>query len=89
VWASWFLIIGYFIACTIVSIVGCFPVAEFWNPSVAGSCTDMLNYFRWNGVTNLLLDVLVLCLPFPMAWRLKTTIRQKIILTGIFMLGGL
>ncbi|KAJ5820243.1 hypothetical protein N7474_005834 [Penicillium riverlandense] len=86
--ATWFLVIGYFIACTIVSIAECLPVAKFWNPSGPGSCIDMVAFFRWNGVTNLILDVLVLCLPFPMAWRLQMTTRQKLILTGIFMLGG-
>ncbi|KAJ5197853.1 uncharacterized protein N7498_006970 [Penicillium cinerascens] len=34
------------------------------------------------------LDVLILCLPYPIAWRLQTTARQKFILTGMFLLGG-
>ncbi|KAJ6067411.1 uncharacterized protein N7446_004448 [Penicillium canescens] len=34
------------------------------------------------------LDLLVLCLPIPMAWRVKTTVRQKWVLTGVFLLGG-
>ncbi|KAJ6087144.1 hypothetical protein N7467_006058 [Penicillium canescens] len=33
------------------------------------------------------LDLLVLCLPLPMAWRVKTTVRQKWVLTGVFLLG--
>lgn len=88
-WASGCLVIGYYIACVIVSIAGCSPVSKFWDPSVPGKCINEIAFFRWNGVANMLLDFLVLCLPYPMAWRLQTTLRQKWILTGIFLLGGL
>jgi hypothetical protein len=88
-WASAFLVVAYFIVCSIVSIVGCSPVSKSWDTSQPGHCIDEVAFFRWNGVGNMLLDFLVLCLPFPMAWRVNTTIQQKCILTGIFLLGGL
>ncbi|CEJ57370.1 hypothetical protein PMG11_06063 [Penicillium brasilianum] len=87
-WASGALVIGYYIACVIVSIAGCRPVSKLWDSSIPGTCIDLIAFFRWNGVGNMLLDVLILCLPYPMAWRLQTTLRQKWILTGIFLLGG-
>ncbi|CAI7663307.1 unnamed protein product [Penicillium manginii] len=87
-YASCFLVIAYFISCTIVSIKSCAPVSKFWDPSLPGYCIDEIAFFRWNGLANMLLDVLVLCLPYPMAWRLQTSVRQKLILTGIFFLGS-
>jgi hypothetical protein len=84
-----FLVIGYFIACVIAAIAGCSPVAKFWDTSLPGHCINEVAFFRWNGVANLILDFLVLCLPLPMAWRVKSTTRQEWILTGIFLLGGL
>jgi hypothetical protein len=88
-WGSGFLVIAYFIACTITAIAGCSPVSKFWDPKEPGHCIDEVAFFRWNGVGNMLLDFLILCLPLPMAWRVKTTMRQKWVLTGIFLLGGL
>lgn len=88
-WISGVIITAYFIACVIVSVAGCDPVSYFWDKNQPGSCIDEVNFFRWNGIVNLLLDVLVLSLPFPMTWRVKTSIRQKLILSGIFALGGL
>lgn len=91
-WALWIsgaIITSYFIACVIASVAGCDPVSYFWDKDQPGSCIDEVNFFRWNGIVNLLLDVLVLSLPFPMTWRVKTSIRQKLILSGIFALGGL
>ncbi|OQE29505.1 hypothetical protein PENSTE_c002G02241 [Penicillium steckii] len=87
-WISFGLVIAYFISCTIVSIISCSPVAKFWDPSLPGYCIDEVAFFRWNGFANMALDILVLCLPYPMAWRLQTSVRQKIILTGIFLLGS-
>lgn len=88
-WASGSLVIAYYIACVITSIAGCSPVSKFWDPSVPGKCISQVVFFRYNGVGNMLLDVLILCLPYPMAWRLQTTARQKLILSGMFLLGGL
>ncbi|KAJ5220027.1 hypothetical protein N7468_009231 [Penicillium chermesinum] len=88
-YASAFLVIAYFVACTLAAIFGCWPVAKFWNPSLPGHCVDEVSFFRWSGIANILLDVLILCLPYPMAWRLQTTLRQKLTLSGLFLLGGL
>ncbi|KAJ5780667.1 hypothetical protein N7457_005827 [Penicillium paradoxum] len=87
-WASGVLVICYFIACVIASIAGCSPVAKFWDTDIPGHCINEIAFFRWNGVANMILDFLVLSLPFPMAWRVNTTLRQKLILTGIFLLGS-
>jgi hypothetical protein len=88
-WASGCLVIGYYIACVIVSMAACSPISKLWDSRTPGRCIDEIAFYRWNGVANMLLDVLILCLPYPMAWCLQTTLRQKWILTGIFLLGGL
>jgi hypothetical protein len=89
VYVSAVIIIAYGIACPIVAIAGCQPVSYFWNKNQPGRCIDEVNFFRWNGICSMLLDFLILCLPLPMAWRLKVTVRQKIIISCIFLLGFL
>jgi hypothetical protein len=94
-WFRWvlrftgFLVTAYWIACSIVAIWGCSPVSYFWNMKQPGSCINETNFFRWNGIANIILDFLVLCVPFPMLWYLKASLRQKLVLSGIFLLGGL
>ncbi|KAL4941124.1 hypothetical protein BDV06DRAFT_223418 [Aspergillus oleicola] len=95
---SWFLIISYFIACVIASIFSCIPVSYLWdrfagpdpneNNNAPGSCFNEVAFFRWNGIANMLLDVLMLVLPLPMVWHMCTSLRQKVLLTGIFGMGG-
>lgn len=88
-WISGAIIVSYFIACTIVCIAGCQPVSYFWNKNQPGKCIDEVNFFRWNGITNMLLDFLVLCLPLSMTWQIRASFRQKLIISSIFLLGGL
>ena len=39
--------------------------------------------------TNTVLDVAVLVLPMPIIWRLQIPRKQKIVISGIFLLGSL
>lgn len=88
-WATFALIVVYFIICVCVSVFGCEPVSYFWNKSQGGHCINEVEFFRGNGITNMLLDIIVLCLPLPMVWRLDLGLQQKIAVTGIFGLGTL
>ena len=92
-WTSWVLILSYFVACVIASIAGCEPPSYLWDrfrdPNTPGGCFDEVAFFRWNGLANMLLDILMLVLPLPMVWRMRTSRRQKFLLTGIFLIGSL
>ncbi|ORY57009.1 uncharacterized protein BCR38DRAFT_355377 [Pseudomassariella vexata] len=87
-WATWSLVVTYFITCVILSIFSCHPVSLLWDRSQPGNCIDEVNFFRSNGIVNMLLDVIVFCLPLPMVWRLHMGFRQRLVSTGIFLLGG-
>ena len=50
---------------------------------------DLVAFSVGSGVTNLLTDVMILCLPMPMVLFLHTNRTQKLILTGIFFAGVL
>lgn len=84
-----FFSISYFIACTFTALFGCHPVSYFWNKHQSGKCINQVKFFRGNGIVNLLIDVMILCLPMPLVWRLKIERRQKITLSALFLLGGL
>lgn len=86
-WISAFIVIGFWIPCTILAFLGCQPFERNWDKSIPGSCVDLYSFFRYNGIANLAIDFLILLLPLPMVWRLKAPVRQRIELTGIFALG--
>ena len=78
----------YFIVCLFVAVFECNPVSYYWDKAnIRGSCINQTQFYRWNGVANMLIDLLILCLTFPMVWRLKIGTRQKVTLSSIFLLG--
>lgn len=86
-WVSSFFVLGYWIACTILAFLGCQPLQKNFDKTIPGHCVDLINFFRWNGICNLLIDFLILLLPLPMVWHLNIALRQKISLSAIFGLG--
>ena len=89
VYATLSLVVAYFVVCVCLTFFGCHPVSYFWDKTQEGECFDEVEFFKWNGVTNLLLDVIALALPLPMVWNLQLRTKQKLVLSGIFLLGFL
>ena len=77
------------VACIIVIGLQCRPLSSFWHPSPAAKCIDLNKFFIAAGSINAVLDFIILALPIPLLWRLKTSGIQKSTLTGIFTMAGL
>ncbi|KAL8725079.1 MAG: hypothetical protein Q9181_006549 [Wetmoreana brouardii] len=86
--AAWVIVFMYWIVETFVAIFECKPVAFYWDMSIkGGACINQNAFYGWIGVTNLLIDFLILSLPLPTIWRLRLPKRGKVSLSGIFLLG--
>ena len=78
----------YCITATLEIFLVCRPLAYFWNPLIrGGSCIDIMKSWFAVGLTNVLIDVLILALPLPVLWSLKMSTRRKFELSAIFSLG--
>ena len=93
-WFRWLLVaveavvVLYFIVCVLVAVLECNPVAYYWDKSIPdGSCIDQNQFYRWNGVANLLIDFVTWSLTLPVIWYLKLNTRQKVSLSAVFLLG--
>ena len=79
----------------VITILGqiflCRPISAAWDPNslFTDKCLDVQAYLKGVTVSNLLIDVIILCLPIYMVLRLQLPIRKKIVVSGIFMVGGL
>ena len=77
------------IAVVLVSIFACQPVSGVWDLSIPSKCINFNRFFIGISIPNVLADVMVLCLPMPQLWKLKLPPRTKVIVSGIFLTGGL
>lgn len=67
----------------------CMPLAKFWDPSVNGYCFNRAKFVLGIQGVNIFLDIVILCMPMPMVWRLQRPWQDKLALSGVFLLGGL
>jgi hypothetical protein len=69
------------------------PIPYFWNQTVDPSGGrfryNFYNYYIGNAAGNVASDVLILLVPFPIVWRLKMRVTQKIMVSGVLLLGVL
>jgi hypothetical protein len=81
------IIACWYVAVFFGTIFQCTPVSAFWDRTMRNrKCVDVVHFPVGSGITNLLTDIMILCLPIPMVWTLHTNRAQKWTLTGIFFL---
>lgn len=88
-------VLGLVIICAafagvLTSLLSCRPFSARWNLQLFVShCIDAPRYWQGMSVPNIITDLAMLVLPMPVVWRLKMPKRQKMALTGIFLVGSL
>ena len=83
--------VAWAIAAIFCLIFQCHPFSGLWNPELTftSKCINLQSYYRAVASSNMALDIIILCMPLFMVWRLKLEASQKLMLSGIFALGGL
>lgn len=89
-----YFVIALTISCLLVSLLQCVPIHDFWDtlagkldPLSKAKCINIQKFFLISGAINAVTDFALLALPIPILWRLKTGKPQKLVLTGIFVVG--
>ena len=88
-------VVGAFVLCYcttqfFVLLVQCRPVRAAWDPTVADpTCIRVNAAYIVIGTFNAVVDIVILCIPIPLLWRLQISIQKKAQLISIFLLGGL
>ncbi|KAL2817986.1 hypothetical protein BDW59DRAFT_165692 [Aspergillus cavernicola] len=87
-----FLTLGYFVACTIAFTACCRPPSYYWTQfadPAGGHCVyDLYPFYIGNAAANVFTDLLILVVPIPLVWKLQMRRIQKILISGIFLLGS-
>ena len=84
------LCIAWFLASFLVTVFQCKDIAGAWDNSRRQHCLPVEVFTPVIGLTGLATDIITLCLPIPVVWRLdELRVRQKVTLSGIFLMGSL
>ncbi|KAK0509450.1 hypothetical protein JMJ35_007844 [Cladonia borealis] len=82
------VVAAYFTAAGFATIFQCTPIHRYWDLTQPGRCVNGDNILIVPGAVNCVLDFLIIILPLPLLWRLRTSVPQKGVLTGIFICAG-
>ena len=82
-------VIAWGIAVILVSIFQCNPVRGEWDLTVPATCISLEHFYIGNAVPNIVMDAIILALPIQNVWALQMSLRQKYVVSGLFLLGGL
>jgi hypothetical protein len=92
-WFCVFLTAGYFVSCMVAFLVCCRPVSYYWtqyaDPSGGVCVFNLYPFYIGNAAANVVTDGIILLVPIPLVWKLQMRKTQKVMLSGIFLLGGL
>ncbi|RHZ64506.1 hypothetical protein CDV55_106260 [Aspergillus turcosus] len=82
-------VILWALAIFMVGALLCLPVQKFWQPSIEGSCIDPAKFYYGQQIPNILTDLVILIMPLKVVWALPIAKTQRLLLSGVFMVGGL
>ena len=84
------IVVVWWIVGTIATIISCLPIDRLWmGPSAGGYCFDFNIFWMAMGAVELVVDILILLLPVNVILGLRMSKQQRVLLVGIFLLGGL
>ncbi|PMD66336.1 uncharacterized protein K444DRAFT_581191 [Hyaloscypha bicolor E] len=83
-----FLFLWGIMVVFVVSLT-CRPLKYTWDKSGEGSCINATVFYIVGSGLNVITDFITLFLPLHAVWYLQSSIQQKLLLTGIFLLGSL
>ncbi|KAL4874882.1 hypothetical protein BJY04DRAFT_224577 [Aspergillus karnatakaensis] len=79
-----------FLATGLTTTFECDPVRYQWDKTIEnGRCINMVAFYRWSSLPNIVTDAIMLVLPLPMIYQLHLGRIQRTGLAIIFATGGL
>ena len=79
---------AFALAVVLQTFLICQPLEFNWNRAApGGSCGNQMGANMAIGIINIIIDVIIVCLPMPLVWSLKMAKGKKVALSLIFGMG--
>ena len=89
-WVVAVLIVANYVGTMIAGFLICVPLEYLWDRTIPGGrCININAWYRWGSLMNIFTDFIMLILPLPVVWGLKTSTKIKIGLTITFATGSM
>ncbi|KAJ5519319.1 hypothetical protein N7453_001741 [Penicillium expansum] len=82
------ILIAYHLSTSFGLIFATNPVQAQWKYWIPHTSTDKVAFYIVIGVANLLLDIVILSIPQTIVWKIHQSLKKRISIAAVFMLGG-
>ena len=86
-WSVGVLVVLWCFTATMTNLMQCVPIEKSWEPEIPGTCITNLTWWLPFGISSALIDLILLVIPLPCLWRLQMPLKQKALLTFVFISG--
>ncbi|KAK6431846.1 hypothetical protein LTR95_011988 [Oleoguttula sp. CCFEE 5521] len=87
-WICLGIVTSWSLGSIAATIAQCVPIAGSWDKSIHAKCIDSNAFWMGYSISNIFTDVMVLALPIPQVLKLQLNIRERMLLCGVFLMGG-
>ncbi|KAJ5936157.1 integral membrane protein [Penicillium verhagenii] len=77
------------VSIMVAATLNCIPINSFWDRSIDGKCIDAASFNYAMQIPNIFSDLIILVMPIRLVLALPIPKTQKILLSGVFLIGGL
>jgi hypothetical protein len=87
IWVAGGLVAARFLVGVVGTGLLCIPASRAWERNGDSTCGHGMGVLVGGQIFFVVIDVVLLCLPLPMVWRLRLTLKQKM-LVGLALFYG-
>ncbi|KAL2047312.1 hypothetical protein N7G274_001333 [Stereocaulon virgatum] len=91
VWTVTAIVVVWGVLFFFATLFECFPISQVWTTLYGQhrSCYQYRPMILGAAVSNMLVDLMIIAMPWPLIWQLQMPVRQKIAVGGVFTLAAL
>lgn len=83
------IVVLWNVTIMVAATLNCIPINSFWDRSIDGRCINAANFNYAMQIPNIVSDLIILIMPIKVVIGLPIPKAQKIMLSGVFLVGGL
>ncbi|KAJ5528055.1 hypothetical protein N7513_012214 [Penicillium frequentans] len=83
------VVVLWAVSIMVAATLNCIPINSFWDRSIDGRCINTANFNYAMQIPNIISDLIILIMPIKVVIGLPIPKTQKILLSGVFLVGGL
>lgn len=83
------IVVLWAVSIMVAATLNCIPINKFWDHTVEGSCINAAHFYYGMQIPNIISDFIILVMPIKVVIGLPIAKSQKLLLSGVFLVGGL